>query len=91
MIDKYKTYVLFQLVTNPDTRANDKLLIRNVCEAKYNTTDINDLLEVEGNPFESIRRCRQYLQRSNPRLRPSKKVKAARAKKEIEVRAEVKQ
>ena len=89
MLNKYKEYVLSELIFNPDTRSNDKLLIRNVIQKKYGTTDINQLLDVSGNMFEAIRRCRQQIQRTNPNLRPVDKVADMRAVLEQEVREEV--
>ena len=90
MLGKYRSIVLKQLVTIPETRSNDKLLIRNVVKEVYGTTDINDLLEVKGNLFESIRRTRQHVQSVNPSLRPDEPVAFMRQEKESAVREEVK-
>ena len=89
MVNKYRTIVLNQLITNPETRSNDKLLIKNVIKEKYGTTDINDLMDVKGNVFESIRRCRQHIQRINPNLKPDIPVETMREALEREVRKEV--
>lgn len=89
MISKYKEYVLEQLIKNPETRNDDKLLIRNIVRDKYGTTDINELLKYDGNMFEGIRRARQKVQETNPKLRANKNVRRMRAHMEEIVREEV--
>lgn len=89
MISKYKEHVLEQLIKNPETRNDDKLLIRNIVRDKYGTTDINELLKHDGNMFEAIRRARQKIQETNPKLRANKNVRRMRAHMEEIVREEV--
>ncbi len=89
MINKYRSIVLDQLVRNPETRSDDKILIRNIVREKFGTTNIDDLIGIEGNIFESIRRCRQQLQKTNPMLKPDPAVSNRRAEAEQAVRQEV--
>ena len=88
MLGKYRSAVLEQLMNVPETRSNDKLLIRNVVSKMYGTTDIDDLLDVKGNIFESIRRTRQMMQSINPGLKPVEPVASMRSELEQTVKEE---
>lgn len=75
------------LITIPQTRENDGMLIAHAIRELYGYTNTFDIaLYVKGNVYESIRRARQKIQETNPALRPSKEVYEARLKKEADVR-----
>jgi len=81
------------LITNPETRGNDNLLIQKVLEvfAAHYGVDLEEvsivtfLHEYAGNEFpafETIRRSRQKLQQQYPELRPDKTVQTFREEQE---------
>ena len=83
--------VLDLLITIPQTRDSDRLLIAHVINDMYglqNTFDIMLCDKIEGNIYETIRRCRQDIQSLNPNLWPSDPVRRARLEKEWKIRQE---
>lgn len=78
------------LETIPQTRENDNLLIAYYIKDVYQLQNTFDIaLRLNTNVYESIRRCRQKIQETNPSLRPSDTVYRARLKKESEIRQEM--
>ena len=89
MTVKDKVYQL--LVEMPKTRDSDRLLIAHVIKDLYglqNTFDIMLCSTIDGNIYETIRRCRQDIQSDNEDLWPSDPVKRARFLKEKRMREE---
>ena len=83
--------VLDLLITMPQTRDSDRLLIAHVIKDLYglqNTFDIMLCESIDGNIYETIRRTRQDIQQINPALWPSDPVRRARMEKERKMREE---
>ena len=83
--------VLDLLINNPKTRDNDRLLIAYVIKDLYglqNTFDIMLCKSIDGNIYETIRRCRQDIQSNNRDLWPTDPVRRKRLEKEQRMREE---
>lgn len=83
---------VFQVLNEvPLARDNDRLLIAHVIKDLYglqNTFDIMLCKTIDGNIYETIRRCRQDLQSVNEDLWPTDPVRKARFLKEKRMREE---
>lgn len=89
MTIKEKVYQL--LVEMPKTRDSDRLLIANFIRDVYglqNTFDIALCSTIDGNIYETIRRCRQEIQSDNEDLWPTDPIRRARFLKEKRMREE---
>lgn len=76
-LKKIKKIVKAELIKNPVTRKSDNLLFLSVCEQMgVDTFQCLDFLIITNAlpSFESVRRCRQKLQREFPELKDEKTV-----------------
>lgn len=83
--------VLEYLIKDPRTRDDDRLLIAYVLRDVYGTQDTFEILnneDIKGNIYETIRRERQHIQKNNPLLWSSRKIKRMRKEKEERMRRE---
>lgn len=83
--------VLEYLIKDPRTRDDDRLLIAYVLRDVYGTQDTFEILNndgIKGNIYETIRRERQHIQKNNPLLQSSRKIKRMRKEKEERMRRE---
>lgn len=87
---KIKDKVFIELQRNKKSRDNDNLLIAELLQDIYGTTDMKKIATMTNEGIcESITRQRRLVQRQNPLLASSKNVSKARARKEMKYREEM--
>lgn len=87
---KIKEKVINKLINKKRTRDNDNLLIAELLQELYGTTDMRQVATMTNEGIcETITRQRRLAQRQNPLLAPSKNVSKARARQELKFREEM--